>query len=140
MKKIILALKGRANIGKTSSLSMLIKMFHNQPITNHIEDTRIVFEYRGFNIAITTWGDNADEMKKNVNFLKQCSWDIAIIATRTRGETCTIVKAYATNLKAELKWVNKDPDERDEVRNNLQTAKQLYATIEDIINQWENRP
>ncbi len=137
MKKIIFALYGRGNIGKTSSLSMLIEMLQNHLITGPIEDQRVAFTYRGYNIAITTWGDYDEEVDGNVNFLETHSWDIAVTSTRSRGKTCEIIIDYVNRIDAKLIWIPKCPNEDDVDGSNLQTTIKLYDKIDTIINKWE---
>ncbi len=136
-QKHIIALFGKANCGKTSTLRMLYNRLSGHQ-GNIGEDIRAVCKYKGCNVLFATWGDNLDEMDRNVGFMKSQTWDIAVTATRTRGGTVHILENYTDEIGANLSWIAKkyaEPEGKEEetVANQEDEAK-ILKTIDDIID------
>lgn len=90
----VIALFGRGDIGKTHCLGHLINPIHRETKGyNYLyegRDVRITLDYLGQRVTICTWGDNNVEEWKNLDKIQQDNPDIAIVATRTKGETVRV--------------------------------------------------
>ena len=110
---IIVALQGRSNSGKTTTLKELIKTIIDQGIMeyeNVVPKSKVIaacssnqgdvqcwFTYRGVKIGITTRGDDArvledDFFGKKRNFRDR---DIVVCAIRSKGETVSFVEKHS---------------------------------------------
>ncbi len=135
--KKILGLYGAADKGKTRTLRMLIDLLNSRSISYSIDDTNEVCVYRGHTIVVTTRGDNADLIERNVEFMRKHPWDIAITATRTRGGSCDTILAYAKEIDAVMVWKKKCYGEPfDDI--NLRCAKALLADIDVLIDEMDS--
>lgn len=137
----VIALFGRGNIGKTRCLGHLINLIHRETKGYNClfegQDMRVTLEYWGQRVTICTWGDNGDEEQLNLNKIKQDNPDIAIVATRTKGETVTMVEKFCYQNNCRLKWVEKyvanfDDISGQEYINNLQ-AEQILDYVKGLI-------
>lgn len=136
MKKII-ALYRRGNTGKTHTLNHLITLLDKSEEVYSVDfakDRRVSISYGNTKIAVTTWGDNGDELKKNIEFFEEENCDILVTATRTRGETTEILNDYATKIDTKIKWIKKNLAELLEDLINQTQAKDIQAVIDSIIN------
>ena len=124
MKKII-ALWGRADIGKTTTLNYLIRLLdkskegEERPLN---KDRRVVISYGNKKIAVTTLGDN---FEKN-----DC--DILVTATRTRGKTVDTINKYCKENKAEVIWIKKEISETSAHLINQKQAKDIQTMIDKL--------
>lgn len=138
----VIALSGRGNVGKTHCLGHLINLIYKETtgcdfyLEGH--DTRIILDYHGKRISICTWGDNAYEEQKNIDFICCEKADIAIVATRTKGDTVEIVERFCEENDYELKWVEKYVASFDDLSgqdylNKLQ-AEQILDYVRGLID------
>lgn len=96
-------LYGPHDSGKTTSLNHLIGLLDpNQQDWPQGEDRRVLINYRGKNIVVTTFGDRAKDIRDNLEFVKEQRFDIFVTAARTRGETRRKIHEYARDLSANL--------------------------------------
>jgi Predicted hydrolase (metallo-beta-lactamase superfamily) len=137
----VIALFGRGYIGKTRCLGHLINLIHRETKgCNYLfegRDARITLDYLGKRITICTWGDNDYEEGLNLDKIRQDNPDIAIVATRTKGETVEMVKRFCKKVGCEPKWVEKyvasfDDKSGQEYLNNLQ-AEQILDYVKGVI-------
>ncbi|WP_373818284.1 hypothetical protein [Porphyromonas loveana] len=136
MKKII-ALYRRANTGKTNTLNHLIGLLDKtQEVYGDdlAKDREKSIRYRNKKIAIRTWGDNGEQLKKNIEFFEKENCDILVTATRTRGETTEILNDYATKIDTKIKWIKKNLAELLEDLINQTQAKDIQAVIDSLID------
>lgn len=137
----IIALFGRGNIGKTWCLGHLINLIHRETKGYNClfegQDTRISLEYLGQRVTICTWGDNDKEEQLNLDKIKQDNPNIAIVATRTKGETVKMVERFCNLNNCRLKWVEKHVANFDDISgqeyvNHLQ-AEQILDYVKGLI-------
>ena len=136
MKKII-ALYGCADTGKTHTLNHLIGLLDKTQEVygdNLAKDREKSIRYRNKKIAIRTWGDNGEQLKKNIEFFEKENCDILVTATRTRGETTEILNDYATKIDTKIKWIKKNLAELLEDLINQTQAKDIQAVIDSLID------
>ena len=113
--KTIIALYRRANTGKSTTLNYLIGLLKEQEID--FKEKREIVYYGSKKIAVTTPGDNADEIEENIKFFEKEDCDILVTATRSKGETKNIIDKYHKEINAELKRIEKN----------------LSVTLQDLI-------
>lgn len=126
MEKVI-GLYGKGGIGKSHTLYLLAKqlikngavllrptanidLFNDNPTKGSGSpcDFRAVFALNDKTIGITSWGDNREEMERNLQFLKEGNeCDIVISATRSWGATADALFSFAEAHSAVLIWVAK---------------------------------
>lgn len=104
MKKII-ALYAPSNSGKTSTLQKVISHFKSNEKIGI--DQRIVVEIQNIKIAITTFGDNADEIEQNFVFTQQNHCEIMLTASRTKGSSVTMLHKIEKEVSLEIDWIKK---------------------------------
>lgn len=145
MKKVI-ALKGKSNQGKTSTIVKVIELLQEKYPSWEVID---VYEMGGkerccifitdkdLKIGITTQGDNEELIKKNVQPLVDDDCKIIICATRTRGATPKFI-CNLKNLGYEIKFIDKKGlpknTNSDYSGANLQTAKDVMFQIEQTLS------
>lgn len=121
----IIVLCGRANLGKTRTLRMVIDKLNGESISYATRDTKTICHYNDQTIAIATKGDNAAELRANVSYFKSHPCDIAITAARSRGGTRDVIKAYAQETGAEVVWIYKRIEIGEENAVNLKWAEKV---------------
>lgn len=135
MKKII-ALQGRAQCGKTSTLNLLIDLLavatgkHNSMPLPHKGDRREIFVIKGVTVGIATGGDTEDIVQKNCSFFTENNCDVVFSAIRTRGGTCRALETFAKQYGL---TVNKQSQDIASIAtqhaSNLTKAQALYNLI-----------
>ena len=137
----VIALFGRGYTGKTRCLGHLINLIHSEVKgCNYLfegQDARVTLDYKGHRITICTWGDNEYEEQLNIYKIQRDQPEIAVVATRTKGETVRMVERFCTKMNYPLKWVEKyvasfDDKSGQEYMNNLQ-AGQILDHIQGLI-------
>jgi len=137
----VIALLGRGNIGKTRCLGHLINLIYGEDKGyNYLfegQEIRVTLNYKGHRITICTWGDNEYEEQQNIDKIQRDQPEIAVVATRTKGETVRMVERFCTKMNYPLKWVEKhatsfDDKSGQEYMNNLQ-AEQILEYIKEIV-------
>ena len=121
----IIVLCGRANLGKTRTLRMVIDKLNGESISYATRDTKTICHYNDQTIAIATKCDNAAELRANVSYFKFHPCDIAITAARSRGGTHDVIKAYAQETGAEVVWIYKRVEIGEENAVNLKWAEKV---------------
>ena len=121
----IIVLCGRANLGKTRTLRMVIDKLNGESISYATRDTKTICHYNDQTIAIATKGDNAAELRANVSYFKFHPCDIAITAARSLGGTHDVIKAYAQETGAEVVWIYKRVEIGEENAVNLKWAEKV---------------
>lgn len=133
----VIALFGRGDIGKTNCLGHLINLIHRETKgCNCIyegKDARITLDYLGKKVTICTWGDNDYEEGLNIDKIRQDRPDIAVVATRTKGETLKRVEAFCDEIGCKLKKVEKYVASFDDKSGQEQVNKQQAREILDYI-------
>ena len=134
MKQII-ALCGRSNTGKTNTLNYLIGLLDKSQeadITALTRDRSVVISYNNKKIAITTCGDNGEELEKNIKFFEENTCDILVTATRSKGETRKIISNYASKIGTGITRIEKNIAQRLTDRINQTQAEDIQAVINNL--------
>lgn len=101
----IIAFYAAADNGKTSTLQKVIS--HFKPDLKMNGDQRIVIEIQNKKVAITTFGDNAEEIEQNFKFAEQNYCEIWLTASRTKGCSVDMLYKIAKDHLLEIDWVKK---------------------------------
>ena len=118
-KKAIIGLWGPGEKGKTQTLNLLIKSLGGPKGT---VDQRVRLSYRKKRIAITTYGDNKEQLQENVDFFNEESCDIYVTATRTSGGSVAELEEFEKSIGWKAIWIYKsyltyDPQNSEEQNN-----------------------
>lgn len=154
-KKVIIALYGPANKGKSKTINLLIKLLGG---SESDKERRVTLIYEDKKIAITTYGDNGFELNKNTEFFKEESCDILVTATRTKGGSIKALETFETAKEIGRKaiWIAKsyleyDPSPKKDLKEslyssqrnaifekiNMQQAQCMKDLIDMIIKEWD---
>lgn len=129
-------LYGPHDSGKTTSLNHLIGLLDpNQQDWPQGEDRRVLINYRGKNIVVTTFGDNAADIDHNLGYVAEQSCDIFVTAARTRGETRRKIRGYAWERSANLIEVGSYIAPQYHSLVNPVLADSLKEVIEGLIKE-----
>lgn len=112
----VIALYGRANCGKTETLTKLINLIikanPNGIKTSNVNgaDSQFILSYQNKTICIGTAGDYSDNIEENFNFAIAGQADILVTASRSRGATCEKIKEMAGKCAAPIEWYKKSDE------------------------------
>ena len=139
MKKVI-ALKGRTNIGKTSTLKIFIDMlsekFPPEKIEHHIDghDVRVVYTMKGIKVGIETQGDPYSRLPNSLVLFNDLGCKIIVCACRSSGATVEAVKSlsptYITSFRGQSAVSLKEWRES----SNSNMASMILSETSEAIN------
>jgi hypothetical protein len=138
MKRAI-ALKGRANSGKTYTISKVYELLKAKYPAFKEEDFKITVDIRviliinGFRIGIESQGDPDSRLEKSLNLFIKKECDVIVCATRTRGQTVEAVEKLS-KFGYDFKWFEQNyvkPADQD--KKNLAMAKEITKEVEAIV-------
>jgi len=100
MKKII-ALKGKSNTGKTTSIKRIYEWIKNNyaikiitPNTWSGDDIKTIIKVDGFVIGICSAGDEGSTVKSYMDEFDKNRCDLILCACRTKGQTFQAIQSY----------------------------------------------
>lgn len=134
MKKII-ALYRRGDTGKTETLNYVIEILNTIttgnliPLVPNHTDRQATFVFNGLMVSVCTAGDNAAEIKQNEAYFNNQKCDIAITASRSRGESVDAINAMAKSNVAKIQWVRKLVRPNNVYHLNVSDAHQIISWI-----------
>ena len=113
-KKIIIALFGKQNSGKTTTLNLLIYelrqhypayvfAFDSLPDTDKV----VIVDINGVAVGISTRGDDGSDVDHNLRWLHERNCTLLVTATRTQGSTVNVVEQFATEANYHIDWIEK---------------------------------
>lgn len=144
MKRHIIAYYGKQNSGKTTTLTLLHNMLSKAlpqcdrlPYPIPSPDFRSHFLTKGYIICISTSGDNADAIRRGLEYFEQHQGHVLITAARTRGATLSTLEGYKinspdVNLVSVKAPYAETPTEQDEA--NKTQAEKLFQLIFANLN------
>jgi hypothetical protein len=137
--KSAIALKGRADSGKTYTISKVYELlkakypdFEEEDFKISI-DIRVILVINGFRIGIESQGDPGGRLENSLNLFLKKNCDVIVCSTRTKGKTVKAVNKLSKN-GYKVKWFEQNyvkTSEQD--ANNLAMAKGIVKEIETII-------
>lgn len=139
MTKVI-ALKGRSNIGKTSTLKELIKLLtekYNPSNEDYLidgADVRVIYTINGKKVGIETQGDPYSRLPKSLNLFKNENCQLIICACRSSGATVEAVKSLKPKYILSFRGQSSVSLEKWRDKSNMQIAKLILEEAEEILN------
>lgn len=132
----IIDLKGSSDAGKTTTLNYLIDVMQIvssayditfcKTDTQDEKDRRAWFDYKGYRIGICTSGDSKETISENFKYCQKNCCDIAVIASRVRGQTIEKLYNLAKYHMCEI----------DEIRiNSVEEAKEKIIELLNAVMQ-----
>ena len=150
MKKLVFAVRGASNQGKTTTIKYVCNRFLSSgaSISDLIEnipqnlstplmevkgDIRIILKYRGKLIGIESTGDPVERMHESIRIFRKHKCDIILCGCRTRGSTVESVKSLGD--KYDIIFLSNYVSIGDSPIDNLNchSANQIFCTINDFI-------
>ena len=133
-KKVIIALYGPENTGKTTTLNFLIELLGG---IKRNGDQRVRLTYREKKIAITTYGDDKWQLQRNVAFFDGESCDIYVTATRTSGGSVVELEKFEKKIGVEIIWISKSYSTSYQELINERQAETIKDVIDSVIDEWK---
>ncbi len=129
-KKVIIALWGPQDTGKTTTLRKLAQEFL-ESITMEA-DLQVVFSYTDKKIAISTGGDDEDEFEKYITSYNDKEWKSAILATpKEIGKLQSFIGSSNKNKEVSTLLDELSPDSQN--LNNATTLRKLSRVFLNLI-------
>lgn len=130
---LVIALRGVPDVGKTTTLKMLLEFLQGEYLIEKNEEVnkviREVVSYKGKKIVIATCGDNQAYMETNIDYFNQYQdADAYVCAVRSRGLTNDLIDDFARSKQTEVIYVDKYGG-RDIFESNIQS---VYAILKQL--------
>ncbi|MFY9085393.1 hypothetical protein [Aliarcobacter cryaerophilus] len=130
MKNTIFVLRGRARIGKTTTIKKVRELLLQKSgvkeykvefeILNRV-DIRVVLDINGVLVGIETQGDPSSRLEESIELFIKAKCKIIVCASRTSGMTVDWINKYSKAFNIE--WIEKKNAENDSERENLNNKK-----------------
>ena len=142
MRKII-GLYGIGRSGKATTLNLLISKFSDtfkgdSPQLISIgrgRSKRVSFVMNGTVFCIATQGDGILDIEESCSFFKDSNFNIAITATRSKGESCKKLVTFAREQGTTIEWIAKKRDTLNKGEVNKEQAQELFDLLySSVIN------
>jgi len=145
MEKTIFALKGRAKVGKTSTIKIIYDLFKNNyesATFNEIifntdidPDIKVIIAIDGIKIGIESQGDPYGRLKDSLTDFVENGCQIIICASRTKGMTKNWIEYYSNHFKIE--WIKKQISQNKENQNrdNQAQANKIFEEVKNLIQE-----
>ena len=131
-KKVIIALWGPQDTGKTTTLRKLAQEFLKS-ITMEA-DLQVIFSYSGKKIAISTGEDYEGKFEKYITSYNSKEWKSAIFATPTRTEELrSFISSSNENKEVSALLYKLSPDSQNS--NNATTLRKLSRVFLNLIEE-----
>ncbi len=141
----IIALWGASNTGKSTTLNLLIdELVANngwikEEDDKYSPDRQVAIVFDNQIIGISTGGDYGETTKYACEFFDKHNCSIVITATRTKGETTSVLTEYASQDNLQITWVKKDSVQDSSIHLivNLTQVKQIRSLISAMSKEME---
>jgi hypothetical protein len=140
LKKVI-ALKGKANVGKSQTIKTVTELLQTKyphvKIDHHHStrgDVRVVLTFDGQRIGIESQGDpNRRLIKESLDLFVSVGCEVIICATRTSGATVNAVNALEEH---DVLWLDQPmkAEPWEQVLSNLAMARKIVEETEKVID------
>jgi hypothetical protein len=135
----IIALKGRPNTGKSTTLGILYTMmkqgdyhlFQDKKRRNS-KDFYVIFEKAGKRIGLTSYGDTRDAINNLLSYFIQQGCSILLCACHTKGYTLQAVENFTGFTKQYFGKIEKLPVS-DWAATNSKDATDIFVAMEATI-------
>lgn len=139
MKKIVIALRGVANQGKSSSIkeayNLIRQSFSIDSITHEISgaDIRAVLTVGNIKIGIESQGDPSSRLVESLKLFLSLDCQIIICTTRTRGSTVDAVQDLKPTYEVTFLDKAGEQDIYKQSTANLTTAKLIISHVQNAL-------
>ena len=136
LKKRLIALRGKSNVGKSTALHNLNRLLLSEPSAKTLKfqkygrllDFSTVIDFNGQRVGIVNRGDIAYHLDDFLTELEEERCRIIVCAARTKGEIESVLASYARRYEVvEILKVECHDDYVD--ASNLEAAHQLAAYV-----------
>lgn len=133
----IIALRGKGNVGKTSTIRNLHDIMLNDGFIQEPDgfggrtDIYDILVKNDVLIGITSSGDTEDVLNSRLEMFNERGCEIVICACRTRGGTNDILDEYSDDINFIEKKIAEDETQEEEL--NLEDAELLLQTVNDLV-------
>ena len=141
MKKKVLALKGKANVGKSETIKNVfeqLKSKYKSATTKYEKisstDVRVILTINGKKIGIESQGDIGDILRKSFSLFTNEKCIIIICATRSRGKTVEAVKELKPDYHVLWHEQAVKYTAVEQQPSNLAMTKKLVEEADRVIN------
>jgi hypothetical protein len=139
MKNVVIALRGVANQGKSSSIKQAFDLLKQKLSIDSISheitgaDIRAVLTIGNVKIGIESQGDPGSRLIESLKLFTNLGCQIIICATRTRGATVKAVQDLNPNYT--INFIKKigENDVSKQSDANLATANQIVALVQNAL-------
>lgn len=144
MRGNLIALRGRASVGKTSTIidvrQQLVKQagiaeIDYEETGNRAGDFCAVLQAKQRRIGIASEGDHENLLNGHLRTLIKAGCDLIVCATRTRGATVVCVEHFRGRFAVE--WIEKPPSNPDtpsqHQSDNRETAKAIVHRVMALL-------
>lgn len=127
----IFVLYGKAQIGKTTTLNVLIDLLRivsdSYEISKEYEGYA-TFKFSGKTISVCTPGDDAKSLEGNIDYFKKQKCNIAVTATRVKGAGKDLLDEFAETKKIIPVRIHKD--------DNTDTCRKYAAKLFELVTSY----
>ena len=139
--KIVIALYGRSNIGKTATLKKVIDKLGRKYKVNDARETLstandklVIVDIDGVKVGISTGGDEKNMIKGCITKLFNKGCNIIVTATRSRCAPVEVVEEFCETNNYKLDWVKKSSTVSKEISlEELNKRNNKYNEIDSEI-------
>lgn len=138
MKRIV-ALYGSANLGKTTTIKMVLEMLKVEYPSAKIQemfigvDITVIIEISHVKIGIESQGDPNSRLFDSLDVFVRVGCDIIVCATRTRGMTVQAVSKLSDNY--DIQWIRKlgSLQPKQVQKDNNRTAREIVMKVGEAL-------
>lgn len=141
MEKTIIALWGRGNVGKTTTIKdvfeKLLEIFKDCKLLkkedSYVDDIQSIIEIDDIKIGIESQGDPNSRIFKSIPLFIKEGCHIIICATRTSGATTKIVKKQESDY--EVVWIKSKPNDakNEQEQRNQENSKLIVGLVQHLL-------
>lgn len=138
MSDRIIGLYGHGDCGKSETLNYLKEMLRDEGISISLKphpwsEKPETFKYKGKVVCVAPGGDTISVLLDNIEYFKEKNCDVAITATRCKGDTVKVLREYASSDNIVIEWVQKSYEynlsKETHSQCNLETAKVIFGLL-----------
>lgn len=138
MQKSIIAVRGPANVGKTTTIRRAYEELRregrciDQGRLFSTEVIAAIWEIDGVKVGITSNGDLPEDLEENLARLLAAGCIVIVCATRTKGGTVKLVERLDKEASFHPDWIEKRAD-ADHDSGNRQKATVIVEKVHKAI-------
>lgn len=139
MNKVI-ALSGKSNIGKTSTLKLFIDMLTDKYSPSNIEyhidrqDVRVIYTILSVKVGIETQGDPRSRLPCSLKLFRDEGCKIIVCASRSSGATVDAVNSLQPSYTASFRGQSEVSLEEWRENSNATMALMILDEVSEALN------